>query len=358
MSCLLSTLFSSITHGSQFIMYKKALSAEDKDRVGTYLAKKFALSWNRLSTSGAMSDITFGDNLAGLNVANAGSGIASGGTALTITGTKLFPGDFANDAVNLATLRVNIGRMPSLCSDPREVAPCSASNLQIPVASCSVASFAGPQEGTLVCTTPPGLGPGQDIIISWQGVSYVLNNWFKYSDPIVSSVTPSLVPFTGGSRITIKGSNFGPGTKSVTTTAGGATSNQQLIPAVEIYNRFGIRCQSVEYFSDGELQCTVPPLVKVKHTVDTTQRTVTSSVIVDAMGARSQTWSSGSTLKYSEVPSYFKCDNVGSDSISRSACYSCCRSACVSEAFTLGNIAGGSTYSSCDSSCLSFCGFM
>jgi len=42
---------------------------------------------------------------------------------LTITGSKLFPGDFANDAVNLATLRVNIGRMPSLCSDPREVAP-------------------------------------------------------------------------------------------------------------------------------------------------------------------------------------------------------------------------------------------
>ncbi len=343
-------------------MYKVALSDEDKDRVGNYLARKYALSWNRMSTSGAVPDIFFGDNLAGLSVASAGAGISAGGTVLTITGTKLFPADFLNDAANsathLATLRVNIGRMPSLCSDPRDVAPCSASNLQIPFATCSVASFTAPQSGTLVCTTPPGLGPGQDIIINWQGVPYILSNWFKYADPIVRSVTPSLVPFTGGARITIQGNNFGPGTTWTTTTAGGATSQQQLIPAVEIYNRFGIRCQSVAYVSDSVLQCTVPPLAKVKQNVDTAQRTVTSSVIVDAMGARSQTWAAGSTLKYSQVPSYFKCDNVGTDSISRSSCYSCCRSACVSEAFALGNVAGGSTYSSCDSSCLGFCGFM
>jgi len=344
----------------QFILYKKALSSEDKDRVGTYLARKFALSWNRMSTSGTVSQLTFGDQSAGLNVANAGSGIAAGGTMLTINGAKLFPIDFDNSMAHLATLSVNIGRTPSLCSDPREVAPCSASNLQIPVASCSVASFniVGDQQGTIICATPPGLGPGQDIVINWQGVPYVLSNWFKYSDPIVRSVSPSLVSFTGGSRITITGNNFGPGTTWTTTTAGGATSQQQLIPGVEIYNRFGIRCQSVAYVSDSVLQCTVPPLAKVKHNVDTTQRTVTSSVIVDAMGARSQTWASGSTLKYSDVPSYFKCDNVGSDSISRSSCYTCCRSACVSEAFTLGNVAGGSTYSSCDSSCLGFCGFV
>jgi hypothetical protein len=324
------------------------------------LARKFALSWNRLSTSGAVPDLTFGDNLAGLAVANAGSGIAAGGAVLTITGTKLFPADFSNVAADahVATLRLGVGRMPSMCTDPREVAPCTASNLQIPTASCSVASFTAPQAGTLVCTTPPGLGPGQDIIISWQGVPYVLSNWFKYSDPIVRGVTPSSVPFTGGSRITITGNNFGPGTQWTTTTAGGATSQHQLIPAVEIYNRFGVRCQSVAYVSDSALQCTVPPLTKVKQAVDTTQRTVRSSVIVDAMGARSQAWSSGSTLVYSSVPSYFKCDNVGTDSISRSSCYSCCRSACVSEAFTLGNVAGGATYSSCDSSCLTFCGFM
>jgi hypothetical protein len=323
------------------------------------LARKFALSWSRLSTSGAVSDITIGDKLAGLNVANAGSGIAAGGTVLTIFGSKLFPNDFENSETHLSTLRVNIGRMPDLCTDPREVAPCSTSNLQIPTASCSVASFtASSQEGTLVCTTPPGLGPGLDIIINWQGVPYVLSNWFKYSDPIVRGVSPSLVPFTGGVRITITGSNFGPGTTWTTTTPGGAISYKQLIPAVEIYNRFGIRCQSVIYISDSVLQCTAPPLAKVKQNVDTVQRTVSSTVIVDAMGARSQSWASGSNLKYSNVPSYFTCDNVGSDSISRSSCYSCCRSACVSEAFTLGNVAGGSTYSSCDSSCLSFCGFM
>lgn len=340
-------------------MYGSVLSDEDKDRVGTYLARKFALSWNRLSTSGAVPELLFGDNLAGLSVANAGSGIAAGGAVLTISGAKLFPADFVNNEHHLATLRVNIGRLPNLCSDPREVAPCSASNLQIPVASCSVAAHTtSSQTGTLVCTTPPGLGPGQDIIINWQGVPYVLSNWFKYQDPIVRSVSPSLVPFSGGARITITGNNFGPGTTWTTTTAGGATSQKQLIPDVEIYNRFGIRCQSVVYVSDSVLQCTVPPLAKVKQNVDTTQRTVTSSVVVDAMGARSQTWATGSTLKYSGVPSYFKCDNVGTDSISRSTCYSCCRSACVSEAFTLGNVAGGSTYSSCDSSCLSFCGFM
>ncbi len=350
---------SEVTHCPQFILYKDALSPEDKDRVGTYLARKFALSWNRLSTSGAVPDITFGDNLAGLNVANAGSGIAAGGAVLTITGTKLFPVDFSNAAAHLATLLVGVGRMPSLCTDPREVAPCTSSNLQIPTASCSVAAHStGTQEGTLVCTTPPGLGPGQDIIISWQGVPLVLSNWFKYSDPIVRGVTPSSVSFNGGSRITITGNNFGPGTQWTTTTAGGATTQRQLIPAVEIYNRFGVRCQSVAYVSDSALQCTVPPLTKVKQAVDTTLRTVKSSVIVDAQGARSQAWSSGSTLVYSDVPSYFKCDNVGSDSISRSSCYSCCRSACVSEAFTLGNVAGGATYSSCDSSCLSFCGFM
>ena len=341
-------------------MYRKALDPEDIDRVGTYLARKFALSWNRRSSSGTVGDLTFGDSSAGLNVANAGSGIAAGGAVLTINGANIFPADFDNSAAHLATLSVHVGRMPSLCSDPREVAPCSSSNLQIPVASCSVAAFTatGNRQGTIVCTTPPGLGPGQDIVINWQGVPYVLSNWFKYNDPIVRSVSPSLVPFTGGSRITITGNNFGPGTTCTTTTSGGPTSQQQLIPAVEIYNRFGIRCQSVAYVSDSVLQCTVPPLAKVKQTVDTTQRTVASSVVVDAMGARSQTWASGSTLKYSNVPSYFKCDNVGSDSISRSSCYTCCRSACVSEAFTLGNVAGGSTYSSCDSSCLGFCGFV
>jgi hypothetical protein len=63
-------------------LYKTALSDQDIDRVGTYLARKFALSWNRMSSSGTVGDLTFGDASAGLNVANAGSGIAAGGFSL------------------------------------------------------------------------------------------------------------------------------------------------------------------------------------------------------------------------------------------------------------------------------------
>jgi len=278
---------------------------------------------------------------------------------LTISGAGLFPSDFVNDATNLATLKVTVGRVPPDCVNPKSSAPCVTTNLALPAATdCSVWEFTAPTIGTIQCRTPAGAGPGVDITISWQGVPYVLHNWFRYQDPVIRSITPSLVDFKGKVSVTISGSNFGPNTMWTATTAGGATSSLSQVASVEVYTRIGVRCSNILWVSDEKLVCTVPALPRVKQAVDTTKRQVSSTIIVDASGARSSAWSSGSLFSYTNVPKYFTCDNVGSDSLSRSTCYSCCRSACVSETFALGTVSSGSSYAECDSSCISYCGFL
>jgi hypothetical protein len=359
---------------AEFIGFNAALTGHEVDRVGTYLARKYGLQWNRLGGSGAFEvtsnliTVLQAGNSGGAR--SAGEGPAAGGAIITISGNQLFPSDAKDQGTQplLSTLKVTVGHPSAACTDPKRTAPCTESSLTMPAAtdcviwslssSCdnSGANFKG-CTGSIQCRAPAGLGPGADVVIHWQGVPYTLNNWYHYQNPVVNSIVPSTVGFAGGDRITVKGKNFGPQEQWTVTTAGGATTTAKRTATVEIATRVNVRCTNVQWVSDGELVCTVPAIPLAKLSVDTAQRTLSASVVVDAAGARSQQWASGSTLHYSQVPSYYTCENAGTDSLARSDCYSCCRHACVSEEFALGAVRGASTYSNCDASCISYCGF-
>ena len=359
---------------AEFIGFNAALTGHEVDRVGTYLARKFGLQWNRLGGSGAF-EVT-GNLISVLQAGNsggarsAGEGPAAGGAIITISGNQLFPSDAKEDGTQplLSTLKVTVGHPSAACTDPKRTAPCTESSLTMPAATDCViwdghagcdnsgSNFKG-CSGTIQCRAPAGLGPGADVVIHWQGVPYTLNNWYHYQNPVVDSVVPSSVGFGGGDRITINGKNFGPQEQWTATTAGGGTTTTKRTATVEIATRVNVRCTNVQWVSDGQLVCTVPAIPLAKLSVNTALRTLSASGVVDAAGARSQQWASGATINYQMVPSYYTCENAGTDSLARSDCYSCCRHACVTEQFALGAVKGASTYSNCDASCISYCGF-
>jgi len=361
---------------AEHLVYKKALSLMDIDRVGTYLAKKFGLTWNRQPGSGASeSDLTtnaikVGDKDDSLHIRMGGSGLAAGGNVVTITGTKLAPADngqTANIETLQPTLKVTMGQLPAECRNSKVSEPCTTSSLSLPEATncviweyptCTPASDVGGCQATIQCRAPAGLGPGADIAIHWQGVPYVLHNWYHYQDPVVTSVVPNKFSYSGGSKITVNGKNFGPKETWTATTPGDATTSMTRTANVEILTRVGQRCTNVQWVSDAQLVCTVPAIAKAKHSVDTTKREMAATVVVDAKGARSAAWAAGAAVHYSTVPSYYTCENSGTDALSKSDCYSCCRHACVTEEFALGTQKGGATYAHCDTQCVSYCGFL
>ncbi|MEW5738063.1 MAG: IPT/TIG domain-containing protein [Myxococcota bacterium] len=120
------------------------------------------------------------------------SGSTAGGTQITVTGTFFRPG-----AV------VKVGTNDCL-------------NIQVQAGGT-----------TIVCNTPPGTaGPVVVRVINTDGQSGQLNNSFTYlapiPPPIVSAVSPSFGPITGGTQVTIQGSNFQAG---ATVRFGAANSN-------------------------------------------------------------------------------------------------------------------------------------
>jgi len=361
---------------AEHLVYKMALSLMDIDRVGTYLAKKFGLTWNRQPGSGASeSDLTtnaikVGDKDDSLHIRMGGSGLAAGGNVVTITGTKLAPADNkASPTISTLqpTLKVTMGQLPPECRNSKVSEPCTTSSLSLPEATncviwdyptCTPANDVGGCEATIQCRAPAGLGPDADIAIHWQGVPYVLHGWYHYQDPVVTSVVPNKFSYSGGSKITVNGKNFGPKETWTETTPGDATTSMTRTAHVEILTRVGQRCTNVQWVSDAQLVCTVPAIAKAKHSVDTTKREMAATVVVDAKGARSAAWAAGAAVHYSTVPSYYTCENSGTDALSKSDCYSCCRHACVTEEFALGTQKGGATYAHCDTKCVSYCGFL
>jgi len=358
---------------AETVVFDVAMSSLEVDRIGTYLAQKFGLQWNRFggaaaSEVSALISVKQAGNSG--TVRTGGEGSAAGGAVITITGNELFPADAldnANQAIASKVIKVTIGNVAASCTDPKRTAPCTESSLALPEATdCVVwsltdadtsgANFKG-LAGTIQCRTPAGLGPGADINIHFSGVPYRLNNWYHYQDPEVTSVVPNSFSFSGSTTITINGKNFGPKEAWTKTSAGGATTPMTRTATVEILTRVSVACTQVTWVSDSQLTCKAPAIPKAKLSVDTSARELAASVIVDANGARSKSWASGSLVKYSAVPSYYTCENSGTDTLSRSDCYSCCRHSCVSEEFALGTQKGGATYSFCDSNCISYCGF-
>ncbi len=64
----------------------------------------------------------------------------------------------------------------------------------------------------LVCQSPPGASAGpRDVVVTAPGGEYSDPAGFEYlSPPVLTQLTPDIVPVAGGVRLTIQGSNFGP----------------------------------------------------------------------------------------------------------------------------------------------------
>ena len=60
----------------------------------------------------------------------------------------------------------------------------------------------------ILCTVPPGQGVGLSLVVT---VSQQTNQpfYFSYGSPVITSVTPSVLPTAGGALITVSGKNFG-----------------------------------------------------------------------------------------------------------------------------------------------------
>mmetsp|Transcript_41725 Transcript_41725/g.65154 ORF Transcript_41725/g.65154 Transcript_41725/m.65154 type:complete len:130 (-) Transcript_41725:115-504(-) len=96
----------------------------------------------------------------------------------------------------------------------------------------------------------------------------------------------------------------------------------------------------------------------IRQSINTNSRTLQVHITVFAINQQTRAQAIA-TLTYTDVPSYYSCDN---DQISNLAkkrdCFKCCRSACVVDEFAQGGKKAGFTYQYCDKSCYQFCGYI
>jgi hypothetical protein len=130
------------------------------------------------------------------------SGTTAGGTLLTISGTGF-----------TASYTVTIGGND--CTSPSR-----------------------PSSSQIRCTTPSGTAGAKDVVVTKDGVSTTLSSAFTYAvPPTLVSVSPAFGNTTGGTTITLTGTDFVLG---ATVTIGGAT------------------CTSVAFNSSTSITCTTP----------------------------------------------------------------------------------------------------
>jgi len=283
-------------------------------------------------------------------------GPAAGGSFVRIRGAYLFPNDMHINGVasvtniqlmngqdattNLKYLQVNIGGNVAdgctLYNFPRGNDPAGTRSL-------TVYDYSAVDElPEIRCKVPSGVGHGNDLQVSWHGVAVTISNWFKYSKPIVRTVSPVAVSFSGGDKITVYGNNFGP-------QAAWATGSMH--PGrIELYNRGYQSCVKVEYVSDSELRCIVPALRPVNLNFDKSTRTLSVKVVVN-VGGQASALDTAPILTYQKVPTYYSCAIAAND-----VCMSCCRGACMLDA--IADSPSSSISSSCDSTCYRFCGIL
>ena len=143
-------------------------------------------------------------------------------------------------AVGRTTITIkghNLGRRGTGEEDETEI---SASVGGVPcITTVSVDS------GTITCETPPGAGGRKSVSITKTGKDTQIesppNTLFSYDGPVVDRVRPRSGQTSGGTRITVYGSNFGPAGVPLQVTIGNFT------------------CEDVSRISDGEATCKTPP---------------------------------------------------------------------------------------------------
>ena len=95
---------------------------------------------------------------------------------------------------------------------------------------------------SLLCETPDGVGGHKSVMVSVAGMNSAPDQdaIFNYDPPTVEAIEPGHGAASGGTMVTIIGSNFG------------ATNNN---PSVTIGGR---PCQNVVWLSNSKLQCLTP----------------------------------------------------------------------------------------------------
>eukprot|EP00961_Rhodomonas_salina_P098365 1323747-Rhodomonas_salina.1 len=96
-----------------------------------------------------------------------------------------------------------------------------------------------------------------------------VNCRWKYGPPIIRSISPAQVPYTGGDYITITGANFGP--EDVWAGSDPAGS-------IHIVDRGWQACEDVELASATTLTCKAPALRPLPRNLDKTAKLVSVTV--------------------------------------------------------------------------------
>ncbi|QDZ19701.1 hypothetical protein A3770_03p22190 [Chloropicon primus] len=98
---------------------------------------------------------------------------------------------------------------------------------------------------TVTCETPAGAGEGKSVSVTKMGKETQIesppNTLFSYDGPVVDRVRPGSGQTSGGTRVTVHGSNFGPADVPLQVTIGNLT------------------CEGVLRVSDSEATCKTPP---------------------------------------------------------------------------------------------------
>jgi hypothetical protein len=95
------------------------MSSHEIDRIGTYLARKYGLQWNRFGgTAASEVSALISVKQAGNSgtVRTGGEGSAAGGAIITLTGNELFPADAVDDANQKNTFQCVEGHCWKRCS--------------------------------------------------------------------------------------------------------------------------------------------------------------------------------------------------------------------------------------------------
>jgi hypothetical protein len=164
---------------------------------------------------------------------------------------------------------------------------------------------------------------------------------------MVTAVVPSTGSAAGAGVVTINGANFGRNGDYSVNSPGGASSSISNSARAEVVTRGAVPCSATVWVSDTSVTCTLPSLPLTRQSnLNVAARTVSAAVAVtNPGGGRSDPEASSAAFVYTNglakaqvladsiVPIFYSCDNSLSDAVSRSACFTCCRSNCVQDEF-------------------------
>lgn len=262
---------------AELLVYRTGLTIADIDRVATYLAKKYALPW-RPTAGPTVVTVT------------PSRGPAAGGGKVTVIGAG-----FAG--ATQGHLRAFMSGVE--CVDVVLI----------------------PYGGGVEFTVPPGVGFAE-IEVHRDQVVGLAQGAFRYDPPEVYSVSPSKVPASGGSLVTISGVNFGRALDGARASVTGRDGSAL--------------CASTVHVSDSQVVCVTPV------------KGVAEGFVIVSVGEQSSRATPGaSQLEMLDVPGYLSCPLDDS-------CRDCCLSKCQL-AKVAARQATGKTGAECEKECYAYC---